>query len=197
MNKIFTGISTLVLTVALVAGTAYAAFSQTDTLKGITLGAATAGLTVKDATGIPIVSGGGQADASHFATAALIPGVENPLPFKLENTGDFDLDLSAQATVTSGSAELQNAIKIAVVPGTGSPAATDWHTLTQWANHSQDIAGPLVANSGNQDYTVYYMLSSNAAQTLQGQTVTFDLALTGTQASTLTPTPTPIPTPTP
>ncbi len=175
MNKIYTGIVTLVALVALVSSTAYAAFNSNVTFTGVTLGAATAGLSVEIAG--DIFTGTVPIDDT---VDTLVPGEIKTAPFKLNNTGDVDFNLYVQTGAIGGTTALGDLIKVQI--STADDAHTSgWYTLNQLQT-KRSLNDVVLGADSSRNYKVSYYLDGSAPDSVAGTDIIFNISLLGEQS---------------
>lgn len=148
MTKILSGFLGLVLVASVVAGTAYALFSSSATVSGITVTAGSAALLVKN----------GEDFTDSWNTGLnlnnVYPGYNNSTTITLKNnsTTPISLGITGQLTAATNWPNLADAVEIAVNNGGSS---TGWKTLAQWNAAPVAFPGPAIPSGTAQDYTVY------------------------------------------
>lgn len=183
MKKILSGILGLALTLTVVGGVAYAAFTSTASVHGITIETASTGLTVGS-------HGGSLSDNfdAGLNLTGLVPGygIDNSkfTSFDVSNgsTDSINLKLFGQLThVDSGwGTGLENWVEVAVNNATDT-AGTGYHTLADWNSTGFDFPGPAIA-PGITTYKVYVRVPSDAPNSIQGKSMTnITFVITGTQ----------------
>jgi len=200
MKKIIISVLAIVLTMGAVTGTAYALFSDTATIQGVTINSGNAALRFDVAPTLPAVDGGPTLNLSGFPLSGLYPGFSQSGALWLMNLSQSNIALRVTGKLTSAATwdpTLANAIWVNVVdrngygvgPGyvvTGSTTAheTGWQSLTTW--NTTDIAFPSIIPrtmpSGHYGYDVYVKVDPSADNTIANKTlggVVF--TLTGTQ----------------
>lgn len=180
MKKVFAGIFGLVLVVGMVAGAAYALFSDTVTVSGITFATGTADLQ------IAVTGDTWEESAPLNLTVNLVPGKSQSATFKLKNnSSNPDLDMVIKARLTSAQTDwnaLKDYIEI-IVLSTDPAAETGWKTLAEWnAAEGIELPGGLLDQGTEETYQVLVRLQSGAPNTLQNKSVTdIIFVITGTQ----------------
>lgn len=187
MNKIVSGVLGLVMVLALTAGSAYALFSDSATVSGVTLTTGSTDLQVKLADGSDTYDS--TLDLSTHVFETLSPGQETvPLAFDVRNSATDNVTLDLTGLLTSAAGDwgvLSPVLKMAIYKSTDTAttgATTGWKTLTEWNN--APVALPLspLAQNGENNYKVSFMLDTSADNSVQGKTLSsVVVVLTGTQ----------------
>jgi len=190
MKKIIGSLIAIVLTVGLVAGGAYALFSDTVEVQGITITSGSAVLKVKK-------MGTGWEDSVSFNNAQwmepLFPGHQNtnPITFWLKNQSTANIDLKVTGKIVSGATgdawdALKNVVFIRVTNfyAPGSPA-TDWISLKDWKNLGGKLPQLLSPVGDDDEFRMEVMMHEDAGNEAAGQLLQ-DLVFefTGTQVVT-------------
>lgn len=200
MNKIYTGVLAIVAAVALTAGSAYALFTPSVEINGITLGTTTANLLVKI----------GNQPNSAFTNSLTIPTenqldklspgeVSDPGVFVFRNDGDVDLNLSSQLTSAGGDwSALADKIQTVTCRvefsawsegmhcPDGGPTSTGWITLSQWNTSPLALSGNAAKIEAGQDalFVTNFRLPVEADNSVAGKTITnMVVTVTGTQVN--------------
>ena len=161
MKKILLSVLGIVLAVGVVSGAAYALFSTTATVSGITISSGNAGLAIYD--------GGTWTPINEFVVSLnnklvnLYPGFTDytNVDFYNNSNSNIGLDLKMQLTHADGDwSDLSNKIYIAVTLQGGDPAGS-WYTLAQW--NANPISFGTTLNAGAKvTYKVSFLVDGNA-----------------------------------
>ncbi len=182
MKKILLSILAIALTVGTVSASAYALFTTTETVSGITITSGNADLVIYD--------GGTTNEISGFIStlngklANLYPKFRDytNVDFKNTSSSKIGLKLKMQLTNAGGNwGELKDKVYIAVTPVGVAPAGGDWRTLASW-NAGPVEFGNIIAQGATGSYRVSIAVDDNAGNEISGKTlsnVTF--VVTGTQ----------------
>lgn len=181
MKKIIFSVLAIALTVGSVAGSAYALFSDTVTVSGISLAAGDADLQFS-------IDGETYEDSldAGLDIAAMAPGQEEFGFFWLQNVSPSEIDLNVAAKLTAAGgdwADLSTKLLLNVEDVT-STNTTGWLTLAQW--NAADIALPAnpLLDGTERQYKAYLKVDPTAtSEEIAGKSlnnVTF--VFTGTQA---------------
>ncbi len=205
MNKIYSGIISLVAITAVVAGSAYALFASQVEINGITLGTETSGLLVS--LGNENSFGPARTMDPNFQLAPLSPGeTSTPGVFFLRNDGDVNLNLTTRITAAGGHwSELSPVLEGVTCTGvavqgtapnyTGCNTAdtansTGWANLAYWnANEVPLPGGPLLpqvgsTNTNDRMYVSFYRLPASADNSVANKEITnLTIQITGTQVT--------------
>jgi len=155
MKKISLSIFAIVLTIGLVASTAYALFSDTVQVSGITISSGNADLMIYAyGTTDPI-----EGSLSLVTLPPLYPGyTENfKLDFKNNSTSSINLNLTAKLTHAEGDwNSLKDKIMLAYSDtGTGDEPTSAWRTLDFWYTNGITIGTPLTKLEGIKTYKFF------------------------------------------
>lgn len=193
MKKVIFSLISILTAVSIVSASAFALFSDTAELRGITFATGNADLLVGVNSNdlretYPVL-------ASDFQFLELAPGknnIDNPQPMVLKNNSSSPIKLSVNgklnnlfSQIPAGSFNLlKDVVKMAVVDSNNSLQPTDWHSLNDWVATEQVILTD--ANALNQgeirNFNVYVMVDESASNNISGKTlanIKFDLI--GTQ----------------
>jgi len=188
MRKIIMSVLAIVLAVGTVSGAAYALFSDTARVSGITIKSGSAVLQVRNS------QSAGWTDATTFNnsvwTGMLYPGFTNPTPirFWLKNASTADIGLKLTGKILDGATGDWDALKDVVairfnnVFANPPVPATPWKTLNEW--YAGGIALPqfLVPVGDDDEFTMEVKMLDGADDDAAGkllQNITFEF--TGTQ----------------
>jgi len=195
MKKILLSVLAIALTVGVVSGTAYALFTDTITVQGVTVTSGNADLNIYDGGSSTAIDDESSptSDIVMFLNSKLVnlyPGLVDytEMDFENKSASEISLDLSFQITNTGGNWNLlKDQIYIGIYPdGTYSSTnlpVTGWHTLSYWADAARyfDSANPLTKAEGKRKYDIFVKVSSAADNTIANKTVSGNLVFTGTQ----------------
>jgi len=192
MNKILISILGIILTIGVVSGTAYALFSDTATVSGVTLTTGSADLKINDADSLPAVA---------LSTSNTYPGWIDGQPFKLTNasTSPIALDVTSRITSKTGSwTTLSPVVEVAIVeysdagqaagavaaknPAAGTwTASTGWKSLADWYAVTPTVIGTTIDQSTDHYFVMWGRIPTTAGNEISGLTVSTNWVLTGTQ----------------
>jgi predicted ribosomally synthesized peptide with SipW-like signal peptide len=164
MKKILFSILAIALTVGLVSGTAYALFSDTATVGGMTFTSGNADVQVA------LDIKGGVTYETEFKNSVnfnsvlneylfgnMFPGFDENGYFRIKNNSKSDIILNLTGHLKSGVSGdwdvLKDKIQIKITKEDGS-FLTDWYTLNQW-NSSPRSLGSLPKNEDGLTYRIY------------------------------------------
>jgi hypothetical protein len=185
MKKIILSVLAIVLTVGVVSGAAYALFSSTVTVSGITFFTGYAGLKVTDSQSTVLVSDSAYSAAMTAKLGNLYPGFQDytNVDFLNNSSSNIGLNLSMQLTSAGGNwGELSNMLYIAVTPQGTAPTGSDWHTLAAW-NAAPINFGTTLAHNATSSYRISFAVDSTADSSIANMQLTgVTFVLTGTQA---------------
>lgn len=194
MNKIYTGVVTLVAVMAVVAGSAYALLTDTATISGVSFSTGTADLRIGN--GSP--GGTDNLDLSALPSFKVSPGASGDIvtaadPLNLYNysTDDFNLSVHAQITSWSSSAGNWSALANGVyvrVHSVADSSMSSWVTLQQAYDTGIDLPGPSIPfgayPNNKQGYTIEYSVDSALGNEVAGANLeNIVITLTGTQVA--------------
>lgn len=184
MKKILTGILGIILVVSVVSASAYALFSSTITVSGITMSTGNAKLLAGQNDDVQY---GGSFQAP-FTLPGLYPGLEISEEFQLKNASasDIDLKISARLTNASGDWSTLKDVMYMKITHNGSNASTGWKTLAEW-NQAGGVnfpGGNLSKAEGIRDYTMSIRVSADATNAIANKAISnVTFVTTGTQVN--------------
>lgn len=186
MRKIISGMLGIVMTASVLGGVAYAAFSSTASVEGVSFSAGDADLRVWDGSSYvtSFVSG--------WTFSGLYPGYVYPTPqaFWLKNVSTVAIDLDVKGKLRDGVtgpwAVFKNNVQVAITDfGDLTIDEGDWHDLEAWN------AGPVSFAAGSnailspgeeQQYQLHVRVKGTAGSELENQTLeSVEFDFTGTQ----------------
>jgi len=185
MKKILLSFLAIILTVGVVSGTAYALFSSTVTVSGITLATGNANLVIRDGNiNGQIING-----YTGLSFNKMYPGFRDYGSFNFQNSSNSQIDLALTAQLTHAEGDwdlLKNNIFVAIGTGTKDNPnfLTGWISLSDWNASSRSLGVPVLAYGQNATYNLYVYVPADADNTIAGKTlsnVTF--VVTGTQVT--------------
>jgi hypothetical protein len=187
MKKIILSILAIALTVGAVSGTAYALFSSTVQVQGITMTSGNADLKVYDgplANAHDITNGW-----AGLTLSGLYPGFMDYGSFTFKNTSNSNikLELTAQLTAATGDwGALKDNIYVAI--GTGTKAnptyLTDWISLNDWNTAPHSLGVPALTQAEPETYNMYVYIPANVGNDIANKSlpnITFQIV--GTQTN--------------
>lgn len=180
---------TIAMTVGLVSGAAYALFSDTATISGVTMATGNADLKISGDTETT-----GYDDNFVFPAgfntniSAIFPGFEDYANLWLKNDSDSHIKLDVTARLTSAGGDwgtLKDVLQIKVIADSKDGASTGWKTLAEWnADGGVYFPGDDIDQGAFRKYYVYFRVPSTATNTIADKAlsnVTF--VLTATQVN--------------
>lgn len=194
MKKIFMSILAIALTVGAVSGTAYALFTDTATISGITITAGNADLKI----------GNGDSDHADSIVGGVIPmslypGIGFTLPpVNLYNNSTSNINLRVKSQITDwqnngngdwGALADNLYSRVINVTNGSSYVYGDWHTLREWHDTGYDLPGssiPSATNTlwtGKASYVTEYTIHSDVGNGIANASIrNIVITMTGTQA---------------
>jgi hypothetical protein len=165
MKKIWLSMLTIVLTVGTVAGAAYALFSDTVTVQGISITTGTADLKINNSNDPYIVPAG---------LTDLKPGEIRTgyAPFTLNNASTAGIDLALKAQLTGYGTEFDNfktKVSMRILRSDGL-VGSEWKTLNEWTTDMFTL-NSTIANGGSTNYYFEVKVDSTAGNTMAGKTL--------------------------
>ncbi len=192
MKKIYLSILSIVATIGIVSGAAYALFTDTVTVSGLTVSTGNADLQINvmnenvDGNYLNNID---VSSLSGFSIPSLYPGLNANETFWLRNisNGSFHLRPSVQLTSAGGN---WNALKEIVeinITDLSDNYSWGWRTLAWWNSETKTISQTPGLNTGTANahqYKIEVRVPTSADNTISGKTlsnVTF--VITGTQVN--------------
>lgn len=176
MKKIWFSVATIVLTVGLVSSAAYALFSDTVKVQGISI--TTGSVELK------IWNGSVYVDSYNSPKTwdKVYPGFEDYLDFTLKNNSDLKKSLKLSAKLVadqtaSNWASLSKQVKVAFAKSDTTPAESDYKTLEDWTT-TTNLNVPSLEWAGEQSYKMFIKILPDAGMNESLTGMTFDI--TGT-----------------
>ncbi len=189
MKRLIFSVLAILLAVGTVSASAYALFSDTVNVAGVSISSGNADLEVTDVgTDIP-VSWISFAGALSQKLGNLYPGQIDGtwMNFTNKSKSDIDLNLSAQLTSVSGDwSSLYNKIQFAIVDkthtvNTNPPDDSEWHDLNWWRDAPRSFGATL---DGTEEYRLFIRVKQGAGNEIAGKSLSnLTLTFTGTQKS--------------
>lgn len=193
MKKILGSLIAIVLTIGLVGTAAYALFSDTVTVSGLTITTGTADLEIS-------FNGNDNAfyeESHNFENLVLAdnvyPGYTNSATFYLRNVSTSDISLRPSTRLTAATGDwgaLSNVVQIRVTDVTDSNYSWGWQTLAWWnavdrtitntagVNYEADPTGTANAH----EYQIEIRVPTTAGNEISGLSLTdITFVITGTQ----------------
>ncbi len=188
MKKILLSILAIALTVGTVSASAYALFSDTVNVSGITMTTGNANLGVYDhdnarTEGSKYISVSDPAIGAFFSQklAAIYPGFDDvtQLWFRNESSSAIDLDLKMNLINPAGNwTELSNEVLVGISEAGGTP--TTWYTLDDLKNGFVTFGTPLKKTDDYVRYDLHVKLN-NIGNTKANMGLYGNIVFTGTQ----------------
>jgi hypothetical protein len=197
MKKIILNVLAIALTVGVVSGTAYALFTDTVDIAGITITSGNADLKV--ALNNETVSGASYTEfrdnvsapwdlkntAEKYWLKNFYPGMEDWGHFRLRNDSKSEISLVLKGTITSATTwnlDLANSIQLMITNDDGTVVET-WHTLENWNQNTYTFDGVLAPNE-TKIYRVYVKLPISATDSVANMKLEdINFEITGTQVT--------------
>jgi hypothetical protein len=185
MNKrILLSAMSIVTSLTLVGGAAFAAFSTTANMNGSTFSSGNANLTLAKPSGAdPSIPGSFSGTVSGFDVTHIAPGFNQQFNFWMKNasSSDITLDTNTVLTQTTGETqdpELLNALMVQFVCE-GSPATPN-KTVQTWTTNGVEDLGSIPAGQIKK-CSMVVSLPSTADNSVSGKTLTFDGVFNGVE----------------
>ena len=182
MKKILLSILAIALTVGTVSASAYALFTTTETVSGITITSGNADLVIYDGGTTTEISG--FVGSLNGKLANLYPKFKDytNVDFKNTSTSNIGLNLKMQLTNAGGNwNELKDKVYIAISPKGVEP--TNWYTLAQWNANPISFGGILAHDDTADSYRFSIAVADNAGNEIAGKSISnVTFVITGTQA---------------
>jgi predicted ribosomally synthesized peptide with SipW-like signal peptide len=180
LKKIISSLLGIALTLSIIGGVAYAAFSDTAAVEGVSFSAGDAELSVWDGDTYEDVF------TSNWDFSGIYPGYTNSAQtFWLKNESTSPVTFAVAGQLRNGVdgnwEELKDNVEVAIVPTGTDPVEGDWFTLNEWNTTGDEIDTALDQNEEEQ-YTFHVRVLGSAPSTIEGtalSSVEFDF--TGTQ----------------
>jgi predicted ribosomally synthesized peptide with SipW-like signal peptide len=179
MKKILLSIMTIVLVVSAAAYGTRAYFTDTESVTGNTFSTGTIAISV----------GGSQTGG--FSLKDMKPGYTDYINFTVNNDGSNPVNLLKKVVVSSDSAGLSTVIdydmNVEVYTGANGSGTMLWHQMLYDKNvtfssiNDKDMFMGMVPKGGSMKVSQSYHMQELAGNTYQGQTMTFDITVTGEQ----------------
>lgn len=180
----------IALTVSAVSATAYALFSDTVTVSGITMTSGNADLGVYDRTGNVYTSVTDSSVRNMLTTklSNFYPGASDYTNLWFKNLSNSDIPLTLQVKLDASSTwneDLGNNTYIAIseTGDASNPPTTGWVSFSWLKDHNLNF-GQLAKKSVSTDYKLYKMfikMSSSVDNTLANKTMYGNIVFTATQ----------------
>lgn len=196
MKKIYLSILSIVATIGIVSGAAYALFTDTVTVSGLTVSTGNADLQINVENSNAYTNYKDSIDLATYGLNNLFPGAKGDELFYLRNisNGAFYLRPSVRLTAAGGDWNaLKDIIEINITDTDDSNYSWGWRTLAWWNSEDRTISNtpgiapesnPTVDPENSHRYKVEVRIPSSADNTISGKTlsnVTF--VITGTQVN--------------
>ena len=165
MKRLGISVLTIVFVIAIATGTAYALFSDTVQIQGVSISTGNADLKINNSDG-PVDSG--------VTLSGLMPGDTKLgiLSFKLSNQSTANIGLSLRAKLTSAGAELENFENKVLVRISNNEAteSSDWKTLSEW-NSGEITLNSTLLHSSSKDFVMDLKVDSTAGNSISGKSL--------------------------
>lgn len=191
MKRILFSLIMIAVTVGIVTASAYALFSDTANVQGVTINSGNADLKI---------NGDQSFTASSWFTDSVYPGWIGGQKFYLGNSSssNISLDLTAKLTSASGNwGELKDKINVALVeygsssdadaaiaaknPGLAATANTGWVSFSDWNSSARAIGTKLEKNKTH--YFVFWgTIANTVGNDISGKSVNSNWVITGNQS---------------
>jgi hypothetical protein len=189
MKKILISMLAIAITIGAVTSSAYALFSDTVKVAGVTITSGNADLKITDVGTDTLVSSWQYANGLSSDLSNLYPGKVDGtwMKFTNQSKSEINLDLSAQITTYGGNwNDLYNKIQLAILDKTHSinsnpPTESEWHDLSYWYASPRSFGS--VLNSGkDEEYRLFMRVKGIAGNEIAGKYLNnLTLTFTGTQ----------------
>ncbi len=188
MKRIILGVLSIFALVAVVTGSAFALFSDTATVSGVTLSSGNADLKIE--TDFPNLHDGvDDLNLAGFTVPALYPGVSYSHDLWLQNksASNFALHVTGQLTAANNWPNLADYVQVRISAKSGyGTGDTGWHTLSEW--NAAPIAFPTdIPHSMPNDhwgYVIELKVDPSVGNDLANKTLSnIVFTLTGTQVN--------------
>lgn len=182
MRKILSGMLGLVMVASVVGGVAYAAFSSTASVEGISFSSGDADLRVWDGDSYEPTF------TSNWTFSGLLPGsTGTPQSFWLKNTSSTALTFNLTAKLRDGVVgdwdDFKANVSVAIADFGATP--TEWYTLEQWnagAGAFQSGSNTSLDQNEEQQYTMHVQVNPLAGNEFENKTLSsVEFDFTGTQ----------------
>jgi|SRR3989344_3451482 len=183
MKRIALALATSAAALSLAAFTTFAAWTDTVTVTGNVITTGTVDLLVST-NHVDFVNNSAE---SPFEINNLVPAgaLAGEYSFSLRNAGSVNLNLTGYitppATISPTSGVDRTQLMIQVFDEDTDTAVSGLYSLAEWEASPRSITPIFNAGDPDRDYVVKAQLLLSALNEWQGQTVTFDLSVTGTQ----------------
>ncbi len=173
------------MTVGVVSSAAYALFSSTVTVSGLTISSGNADLVIYDGgTTLPIQDFINGLNGTQ-KLKNIYPGWHDYTVMDFVNNSASSIEMNLKGQITSYSNDwddLKSVIQIAVSDsGTyNNPPDTGWYTLNQWNSTARSI-GTTLGVGETKPYKFFMKVPSTADNSISGKTVNLNFEFTGTQ----------------
>ena len=188
MNKIILSVLAIALTVGVVSGTAYALFSDTVNVAGITMSSGNADLEVYDGGTLTPIATWVSSLNSSGKLQKLYPGWKDYTVMDFENKSLSVIGLNLKAQLTSAGGDwgaLKDKIWVAVSDtGNGQNFPTSgWHTLAEW-NAAPISFGTILASGEKKPYKVFLQILGSVGNEIADKSLSnVTIVFTGTQVT--------------
>lgn len=188
MNKIILSVFAIALTIGVVSGTAYALFSDTVQVVGITMSSGNADLEIYDGgTSNPIANWVSLLNTSG-KLQNLYPGWKDYTEMDFENKSASAIGLNLKMQLTNANGDwntLKDKIWIAI-SDTGDSQnfpTSGWKTLEQW-NASPVSFGSTLAHTDKKTYKLFLKILDSVGNEIAGKSLSnVTIVFTGTQVN--------------
>lgn len=189
MKKIIMSVLAIALAIGVVSSAAYALFTDTVNVAGITMTSGNADLVVTDTGTKWLVSGGNFVYFLNQQLNNFYPGKVDytNMIFTNNSKSDIGLKLSVQITAHGGNwSQLYNKIEMAIgtAANNSNNLPTAWADLDYWANAPRSISDSTLTKNTPTEYRVFLRVKNSVGNEVIGQSLTgMTITFTGTQAN--------------
>ena len=180
MRKIITGFLGIMLVVGLVSGTAFAVYSDTVPVNGISITAGDGNLQIWDGVSTYVENLN-----LAFSVTNAFPGYSTSKVINLRNssTSNIGLDLTGQLTTASGDwGDLKDKVFLEIQENSNPANTTTAKSLSDWNAGAVGLLPNLLSQGANRDYKLIFSVSLSAGNEIFGKSLSdITLNFVGTQ----------------
>lgn len=174
MKRIIFSVLAIAMAIGLTTGAAFALFSSTATVSGVTFSTGNAALKVYDNAGGWTSS----YNPGNFLFQNMFPGYTNSVKFTLYNNSSSNISMKLNAKIADGVTEnpagswdiLKDVVLVRFLDSSSSPL-TGWASLNYWNTTGAQFDTGLAQNT-TRDYYVDVMIDSSVGNTISGKELT-------------------------